>query len=331
MQARLYWFRILIVPVLVSILGISATFAQGAPAAQRSQSEQRQYFPETGHWVVGDFLTAYKSVANPALLYGLPVTNEFVSEVAGGRRVQYFDHVRFEFRPENPPELRVVKSQLGQILYDQEQPGLVIPLPQGDAGCRYFSETGFQVCYAFLDFFDTYNGIDQFGYPISDLEQHDTFMVQYFQFARMEWHPEQPAGKQVSLTDVGRRYFTLFEDPRLAKPITDSVLHVVMDLQVQAYVSQPVISSNGEETVYVIVQDQSLAPVEGAVVNVSLRFPNLPAGNEIPIPVEATDDKGIARITFPVRAQSNGLVEIVVTASYNDLTKKTITSYRVWW
>ncbi len=32
-----------------------------------------------------------------------------------------------------------------------------------------------------------------------------------------------------------------------------------------------------------------------------------------------------------MRDQSNGLVEIVVTASYNDLKKRTITSYRVWW
>ena len=319
------------VPVMASILGITVTFAQGAPNAQTAQNAQRQYFSETGHWVIGDFLTAYKSVANPALLYGLPVTNEFVSEVAGGRRVQYFEHVRFEFRPENPPELRVVKSPLGQILYDQAQPGPVIPLPQGDAGCRIFTETGFQVCYAFLDFFDTYGGIDQFGYPISDLEQHDSFLVQYFQFARMEWHPEKPAGKQVSLTDVGRRYFALFEDPRLAQPVTNGAPHIIQDLQVQAYVSQPVMTSTGEQTVYVIVQDQSLAPVEGAVVNVSLRFPNEPAGNEMTLPVDATDDKGIARITFPLRDQSNGLVEIVVTASFNDLTKKTITSYRVWW
>ena len=148
----------------------------------------------------------------------------------------------------------------------------MIPLPQGDAGCQYFSETGFQVCYAFLDFFDKYGGIDQFGYPISDLELHDPFIVQYFQFARMEWHPEQPTGKQVSLTDIGKRYFTLFEDPRRALPITNGApQQLVMELQVQAYVAQPVMTANGDQTVYVVVQDQSLAPVAGAVVTVSLR------------------------------------------------------------
>jgi hypothetical protein len=331
MRSRPRWFWILIIPVLVSVLGVTVSFAQSSQSVRNSQSEQRKYFSETGHWVIGDFLAAYESVARPILLYGLPITDEFVSAAAGGRRVQYFERVRFEYRPENPPELRVVKSPLGQVLYDQDQTGLAISLPQGDAGCRYFSETDFQVCYAFLDFFDAYGGIDQFGYPISDLEQHETFIVQYFQFARLEWHPEQPAGQQVMLTDVGRRYFARFEDPRLAQPITNSALHVVMDLQVQAYVYQPVMTSSGEQTVYVVVQDQSLAPVAGAVVTVSLRRPEAPAGGEINLPVTVTDAKGIARITFPLRNQPNGLVEIVVSASYNDLTRKTITSYRVWW
>jgi len=325
MQVRSHWFWLLIIPVLVSVFGVTQTKTTAA------QGEQREYFSGTGHWVLGDFLIAYRSVAEPDVLYGLPITDEFVSVAASGRRVQYFEYARFELRPENPPELRVVKSELGKTLYDQEQPGGVIPLPQGDTGCRFFKETGFQVCYAFLDFYDTYGGIDQFGYPVSDLEQHDTFAVQYFQFARLEWHPEQPVGKQVSLTDVGRRYFTLFEDPRLALPVTNAALHIITELQVQAFVSQPVMLADGEQTVYVVVQDQSLAPVAGAQVTISLRLPSLSAGNRIALPEGTTDDKGIARITFPMRDQSNALVEIVVTASYNDLKKKTITSYRVWW
>jgi len=325
MQVRSNWFWLLVIPVLVSVLGVTQTKTTAA------QGEQREYFSETGHWVLGDFLSAYRSVADPALLYGLPITDEFVSAVAGGRRVQYFEHVRFELRPENPPELRVVKSELGQTLYDQEQPGAVIPLPQGDTGCRYYQETGFQVCYAFLDFFDSYGGIDQFGYPVSELEQHDTFAVQYFQFARLEWHPEQSVGQQVILTDVGRRYFALFEDPWHAYPVTNGAPHVIMDLQVQAYVSQPVMLANGEQTVYVVVQDQSLAPVAGAHVTISLRQPTFSVSSKLILPEGTTDSKGIARITFPMRDQSNGLVEILVTAGYNDLKEKTITSYRVWW
>jgi hypothetical protein len=322
MKARPRWLWLMILPMLFSIMGVSVTSAQG---------EQRRYFSETGHWVIGDFLSAYESVSDPALLYGMPITDAFDSLAASGRQVQYFENVRFELHPENPPELRVVKSKLGQIFYAQTQPGRAIALPKGDTGCQYFSETGFQVCYAFLDFFDTYGGIDQFGYPISGLENQDTFGVQYFQFARLEWHPEWPAGHQVSLTDVGRRYFNLYEDQRRGQPVTDYASHMIIDLQVRAFVSQPVMPSDGEQTIYVVVQDQSLAPVEGALVTFSIRLPSAPAGTEIAFPVGSTDAKGVAKITFPVRDQSNGLVEIVVTASYNDLKKQTITSYRVWW
>jgi hypothetical protein len=325
MQVRAHWFWLLIIPVLVSVLGVTQTKTTAA------QGDQREYFSETGHWVLGDFLIAYRSVADPAVLYGLPITDEFVSAAAGGRQVQYFEYVRFELWPDGPAELRVVKSELGKILYDQEQPGVVSPLPQGDIGCRFFKETGFRVCLSFLDFFETYGGIDQFGYPLSDLELHDTFGVQYFQFARLEWHPEQPVGQQVSLTDVGKRYFTMFEDPRRELPLTNGAPHIITDLQVQAYVSQPVMLADGEQTVYVVVQDQSLAPVAGAQVTISLRLLTLSAGNKLILPEGTTDAKGIARITFPMRDQPNGLVEIVVTASYNDLKKKTITSYRVWW
>jgi len=325
MQARSRWFWLLIIPVLVSVLGVTATFAQS------EQGESRLYFSETGHWVIGDFLSAYQSVSKPGLLYGMPITDEFVANTPDRLRVQYFEYARFEYRPENPPELRVVKSQLGKILYDREQPGPGSPISQGDAGCRYFSDVGFQVCYAFLDFFDKYGGIDQFGYPVSELEEHDSFYVQYFQFARMEWHPENDSGKQVTLTDIGRRYFTLFEDPRLAQAVTNGALHLVMNLQVHAYVSQPVMTTDGDQIVYVVVQDQSLLPVAGAAVNAFLRIPGARAGTETELPQAFTDKNGIARISFPVRSQSYGVVEIVVSASYNDLTMKTITSYRVWW
>lgn len=322
MSAKSHWLRFLIIPVLIGVIGVTVTAAK---------DDHRRYFSETGHWVIGRFLTAYESVAEPALLFGLPITNEFYSDTADGRLVQYFEHVRFEFRPENPPELQVVMSPLGKFLYEQEQPSPEIPLPQGDAGCRSFSETGFQVCYAFLNFYDAYGGIDQFGYPVSNLEEHDSYAVQYFQFARLEWHPELSAGQQVCLTDIGRRYFTLFEDPRRAQPITNGAPHVIIELQVQAYVSQPVMLPSGEQTVYVVVQDQSLAPVEGALVSISLRIPSDSPGNEIAIPAGATDGKGIATVTFPLRNQENGLVEIVVTASLNDMQEQTITSYRVWW
>ena len=88
MQVRSHWFWLLIIPVLVSVLGVTQTKTTAA------QGDQREYFSETGHWIRNEFLTAYRSVADRALLYGLPITDEFISAAAGGRRVQYFEYAR---------------------------------------------------------------------------------------------------------------------------------------------------------------------------------------------------------------------------------------------
>jgi hypothetical protein len=321
MKVRLRWFWLVLVSLSVTALGVRSTYAQ---------SENRRYFSETGHWVTGEFLTAYESVPDYALLYGYPLTEAFQSKSLG-IRVQYFERARFELRPENPAELRVELSPLGKYLYDHDKPGPVVSSAKGSPGCRFFTEARFQVCYAFLDYFDAYGGIDQFGFPISNLETHDGFTVQYFQRARFEWHPELPSGQRVVLTDVGRRYFHLFEDQRLAVPLSDGAPHVVLDLQVQAFLDRPVMTVNGDQIIYVIVQDQSLSPVAGAQVTFGLHLPTDPPDKETLYLVGATNEMGIAQLAFPVRGQPYGIVDIRVTAIYENLKKQTITSYRVWW
>jgi Tol biopolymer transport system component len=64
---------------------------------------------------------------------------------------------------------------------------------------RHFPETSQTTRGAFLDFFDAHGGLDIFGYPRTGeiLEKGRT--VQYFQRARFEWWPENPAGFQVQL------------------------------------------------------------------------------------------------------------------------------------
>jgi hypothetical protein len=68
--------------------------------------------------------------------------------------------------------------------------------------CRYFRRTGHHVCDPFLTFFDTRGDLEVFGYPISEPFEDAArggLWVQYFQRARMEWHPENPAAYHVQL------------------------------------------------------------------------------------------------------------------------------------
>ena len=70
----------------------------------------------------------------------------------------------------------------------------------GAAAIRYFPETGHTLGGNFRDFFETHGGLDAFGFPRTEPVQENGFLVQYFQRARMEWHPDI---SQVQLSLLG--------------------------------------------------------------------------------------------------------------------------------
>ncbi|HEX9990779.1 MAG TPA: hypothetical protein VGE45_20165 [Chloroflexia bacterium] len=80
---------------------------------------------------------------------------------------------------------------------------------QGQAGCRTFQETGKTVCGRFLQYWQENGGLPQQGYPISNefAEKSDldgkTYMVQYFERAIFEMHPENKSPYDVLLSHVG--------------------------------------------------------------------------------------------------------------------------------
>lgn len=68
---------------------------------------------------------------------------------------------------------------------------------------QYFPETGHTVRGEFLDFFNTHGGLRIFGFPITEEFPLNGRTVQYFQRARMELYPENPAGQRVQLGLLG--------------------------------------------------------------------------------------------------------------------------------
>ncbi len=71
-------------------------------------------------------------------------------------------------------------------------------------GERYFDETSHWVRGPFLVYYDAHEGSATFGYPITDdFVDENGQLVQYFQRARLEWHPEAPEGQKVQLGDLG--------------------------------------------------------------------------------------------------------------------------------
>jgi len=74
---------------------------------------------------------------------------------------------------------------------------------QAEEPYRYFAETGHIVRGQFLEFFDKYGGTRIFGYPLTEPFVENGLTVQYFQNARFEAHPTNPAPYQVQLGLLG--------------------------------------------------------------------------------------------------------------------------------
>ena len=245
--------------------------------------------------------------------------------------MQYFQKARFELVPDPLLGQRIQRTPLGEYLYEA---GQLFPLADNYPGCRTFPQTGYQVCFVFLEFFEAYGGENQFGLPISNIELlEDGRRVQYFQEARFEWLPSIGSEQHVELTDLGHLYFDVQgENPAHKRPKPGGDINEgVIELRARAYPEQAVTTANDSQTVHVIVQDQRLLPVAGADVVVNLR---MPSGALLTYPIEEpTDGRGVAKITVPVISQSVGAVEIEALVRHEEfnLEAKTVTSFRVWW
>ncbi len=325
---KVSWIAVLLFSFLVLLMGGKPSFAQG----EIPTPDGRRYFPQTGHFVSKDFLQEYESIPEPELIYGYPVTRAYLDSDKD-RLIQYFEKARFEYVPENPPELRVQVSELGWLMYE---PGQSLPTPGTPPACRYYPETKMKVCYAFLTFFDEHGGVGQFGYPISNFELHDQRIVQYFQRARFEWHPELSAGQRVQLTDLGSQHFDMMNgDWELKKPeeiFGDSEdnnrAHVVLGLNVRAIAEKPVLPTSGNVTIDIIVRDQNLIPVPDAEITMTVK---LPSGEVQNIFLDKqTNENGIIKYVIDFKNQPMGIAKVSVKATYHELQKKAVTSFRIW-
>ncbi len=310
---------------ILGILTIIA-FLTGSGHAASAQSPDAKFFPETGHWVTGDFWTFYQDASVPALVYGYPVTEAF-RDLRTGLTVQYFQRARFEAHPEGPDGQPVQLTLLGSLLYEPVNSPLDI---NNKFTCRSYYQTGYDVCFAFLDFFDQYGGVTQFGYPISGFELHNGRIVQWFERARLEWYPELPDGQKVKLASLGRIYFdSLPEDPQLLSSVTgDPILgSQVLALQPRVFVRKAVTHRGGDQQVFVVVQDQTLQPVYNAAIILTIIWGD---GSQSRVAL-TTDRHGVAAAKLSFNGQTSGsLVIINADISYQGIRTSAISSFRIW-
>lgn len=178
----------------------------------------------TDHCVSGEWL---RLAGGPIGVesFGYPRTDVIADPIAGGQTAQYFQRGVLEWHPENPPQYRVQRRLLGDILYPGSDPPVdprspAARPPKGDY--LYFplsadAPTGLghyvadytvagQPTY-FKEFFDIHGGVDAFGFPKEEPKQRDGQWTQRFQAAVFEYHPENDIDGVITGTNVAYRNF----------------------------------------------------------------------------------------------------------------------------
>lgn len=321
---------------LAAILGalllmVYATLPFTARTAAQSPDEA-QYFPEKGHTVRAPFIEYFVQTGG-VNQHGFPITDDYV-DPRTGLLVQYFEKSRFEWHPGNPEPYKVLLGLLGDEMGKRTAPINIAAIPAAnDPTCLYFEPTGHSLCHNFKDYFLQHGGIDRFGYPISEYMMEGTQIVQYFQRARMEWHPEKPPGHKVQLGPMGSQLYRLAGlDPRRLEPnyepLSGAGTYSVRSLVARGSVINSVAVSQGTQTTFVFVTDQLGRPVSEASVTVVVHYPH---GDEV-FTLPPTTAAGTTLQTFAVPTVKAGtIVSIDFILAYAGVFTQTRTSYMVWY
>jgi hypothetical protein len=204
---------------LVALL--AALVLAAVPSLSSAQTDQR-CFPETSQCISGRIREFWEQNGG-LLVFGFPITPQHEEQIEGRPfQVQWFERNRLELHPENARPYDVLLGRLGvDRLAQQSRDWFQFPKSVQQPNCRFFGETGHNVCGDILTAwhasgleFDGKKGKSEgenlalFGIPLSDPQPEDTpsgrFTVQWFERARFELHPENAAPYNVLLGLLGK-------------------------------------------------------------------------------------------------------------------------------
>jgi hypothetical protein len=175
------------------------------------RQEEQLCFPETGYCIGGRIRVFWEQ--NGGLpVFGYPLSPQRLDRIEDQELpIQWFERSRLELHAGYPPPYDVQLGRLGvDLLNNRGVDWSLFPKGAIHPECRYFPETGHNVCGEMLVAWQSYGleldgipGVSEaeslalFGLPLSNL-QMETFSdgsrypVQWFERARFEFHPKNP-------------------------------------------------------------------------------------------------------------------------------------------
>jgi hypothetical protein len=208
------------------------------PASSASAAGER-CFPETGFCITGAIRTYWER--NGGLpVFGFPISDLRTETVEGSWTgpVQWFERDRLE--DHNNEGLGVLAGRLGARYLELQGR----PWAQGNEGprpgrnlCIRFQETGYNVCPPFSYYWEHNGGLERFGYPISPAMEETvegrTYLVQYFERRRMEYHPENQQPYDILLGLLGREVYIAQGSSGTSCPLVSAILHHTWEVYAQ--------------------------------------------------------------------------------------------------
>lgn len=150
-------------------------------------------------------------------------------QIVNGREIQWLERARLEHWPEHagtPYEVQF--GRLG-VEFTQGREFARQSYFVSTPGLRYFPETGHALEGRFLAFWEQNGAIATFGLPISEafdevLSDGVAYRVQYFERARMEYHPELAGSSyEVQLGRLGAALLSNEARPNTVQPVPTAV------------------------------------------------------------------------------------------------------------
>jgi sortase (surface protein transpeptidase) len=215
-------YRLALPLLLLFVLALVAGGGGFTTGSVAQAQGDRRCFRETGYCIAGR-IREYWEQNGGLPVFGFPITPEQDERVEGrAARAQWFERARFELHPENAPPYDVLLGRLGaDRLRQQGRDWKKFPRAEAGPDCAYFAETDHLICGAFLAAwrssglnFDGDPAISEpeslalFGFPLSDAQEErqgdgNVYLVQWFERARFEWHPENAPPYDVLLGLLG--------------------------------------------------------------------------------------------------------------------------------
>jgi hypothetical protein len=176
------------------------------------------YFPQTGHVISGNFLEYWQN--NGGLtVFGYPITDAAIepdTETGNAYLTQWFERNSFQLHPEfTGTQYEVLLGLLGKRLTANRLVNDPAFQPVGpQPGTFFFPQTRHNVDNRFYRFWQNNGSLARLGYPISEARPETdpatgkAFLAQWFERARIEYHPENPAPYTVELGLLGNEIKT---------------------------------------------------------------------------------------------------------------------------